>query len=393
MRRIRVMVVDDSPATRELVIEALATDPRLEFVAQAANGAIALQRIPLHKPDVITLDVDMPVMNGLTFLRTLERRADPAVQPRVIMFSSYTIDGARVTLEALDAGAADYVTKPAGTVDRAGAVEAVRAELLPRIRALCENGPDTVEPPAKARPGSASAPTDRYQQAREAADHAAASAAAAGAHTRAESPQAPNSPVARTGPERAVQLVVMAASTGGPPALMRVLQQLPATFPVPIAIVQHMPPLFTEAFAQRLDAACALEVREAKHAESMRKGQVRIAPGGRHMEVTHRMTHRIELHDGPMENSVRPSADVLFRSAARSHGGSLLAVVLTGMGHDGLAGARAVREAGGTVIVQDRKTCTVWGMPRAIEEDGLADLVLPLDAIAAELLKRVQTGR
>ncbi len=388
------MVVDDSPATRELVIEALATDPRLEFVAQAANGAIALQRIPLHKPDVITLDVDMPVMNGLSFLRNLERRADPAVLPRVIMFSSYTIEGARVTLEALEAGAADFVTKPAGTMDRAAALKAVRAELLTRIHELYDSGPDVELPPAAPRrPGAGRTPAkdDRYEQARLAADAAAAAAGHAAARSRDVPP--PPAPPVRTGPSRSIQLVVMAASTGGPPALMRVLQQLPKEFPVPIAIVQHMPPLFTEAFAQRLDGACALDVREAQHTDTMTRGQVRIAPGGRHMEVTNRMTHRIELHDGPMENSVRPSADVLFRSAAKSHGASVLAVVLTGMGHDGLAGARVVREAGGMVIVQDRKSCTVWGMPRAIEEDGLADMVLPLDAIAAELQKRVQVGR
>jgi two-component system chemotaxis response regulator CheB len=190
-----------------------------------------------------------------------------------------------------------------------------------------------------------------------------------------------------------VQLVVIAASTGGPPALMRLLPRLPGDFPAPIAIVQHMPPLFTQAFAQRLDEACALTVCEAVHAGTMAKGQVHIAPGGKHLEVTNRMTHRVELNDGPMVNSVRPSADVLFRSAARSHGAGVLAVVLTGMGHDGLEGARAVREAGGTVIVQDRTSCTVWGMPRAIEEDGLADLVLPLDAIADELIERARTGR
>lgn len=385
MSRTRVMLVDDSPAIRQVIADALADEPTLEVVAQAANGAIALQRLAMYHPDLIALDVDMPVMNGLVFLRELQRQANP---PHVIMFSSYTLEGARVTLEALAAGAADFVTKPAGAVDRSTALQQVKDELIPRIRAIMSgippaphdepSGPLVAEPPPqlsrsaleRARARDAAAPGNRQPA------HPARSRAG---RARAEIPT--------------VQIVAIAASTGGPPAVQRVLDGLPADFPVPIVVVQHMPALFTGPFAERLDASCALEVREAVAGERLQRGQVRVAPGDFHMEVTNRVTHRVELHQAPLVNGVRPSADLLLHSLARTHGAGVLAVVLTGMGHDALSGCEAVRTAGGQVLVQDRGTCVVWGMPRAVEEAGLADDVLPLGGIAPAIVERVRVGR
>ncbi|MEQ1832238.1 MAG: chemotaxis response regulator protein-glutamate methylesterase [Candidatus Eisenbacteria bacterium] len=385
MSRTRVMLVDDSPAVRQIVAEAIAGEPSLELVAQAGNGAIALQRLAMYRPDLIALDVDMPVMNGLVFLRELQRHAS---RPHVIMFSSYTREGARVTLEALDAGAADFVTKPAGTLGRAAALQQVRDELLPRIRAIMSGvppaphdapaGPIVAEPP----PMLSRSALERARARDQAAPENRQPAHPTGSRSQRPRTEAPT-----------VQVVAIAASTGGPPAVKQVLDALPADFPVPVVIVQHMPALFTGPFAERLDATCALEVREAQAGERLVRGQVRVAPGDFHMEITNRMTHRVELHQSPLVNGVRPSADILLHSLARNHGTGVLAVVLTGMGHDALSGCEAVHAAGGQVLVQDRRTSVVWGMPRAIEEAGLADDVLPLGGIAQAIVERVQVGR
>lgn len=357
MEPIRVLIVDDSAPIRILLDEALSPDPAIDVVGSAANGELALLALRSQRPDVIILDLEMPVMDGMAFLAEVRRRA-----PRlpVIVFSSFSSHGAEVTLKALWAGASDYVTKPrAPGVEQARA--AVAAALLPRIKAIVgrereRSGP----PPRRARPS-------------------------------AITPQEP------AAPDRArsrARVVAIAASTGGPRALAVLLRQLPGDLPVPVLVVQHMPPMFTGYLAHGLSSQSALRISEAYPGARFEPGQVWIAPGDRHLVV--RSAGRgleLALHQGPHENGCRPSADPLFRSVAETFGRSALAVVLTGMGQDGTLGARAIRDAGGSVFVQDEASSVIWGMPGSVVKAGLADRVLPLDAIAAEIVALCDRGR
>ncbi len=342
MRPIRVLVVDDSTVVRRLVSGVLAAEADIEVVGSASSGEAALARLPQLSPDVVTLDVDM---EGLSGLETLKRiRADWPRLP-VIMFSALTQRGAATTIDALLLGASDYVTKPTGAGSPDEAMACVRDQLLPRIRELV-----------------------RHVRAREAP------------------------PTCRPRAGARVEVVVIGVSTGGPNALMQVLPELPADLRAPVLIVQHMPPLFTRMLAQGLTAKCRLAVAEAEDGEAVLAGRVLLAPGGRHLEVARdagASAPRARLHDGPPENSCRPSADVLFRSAVRAYGAGVLAVVLTGMGQDGLRGAEAVREAGGATLAQDEASSVVWGMPGFVVRAGLADAVLPIERVAAEIVARV----
>ena len=353
---IRVLVVDDSVVVRRLVARVLEEEPDIEVVGAAANGRIALAKLTQLGVDVVTLDIEMPEMDGLATLAELRPR-----WPRlpVIMFSTLTERGAQATLEALSLGASDYVTKPTGLHNPAEALAAVKAELLPRIRAL----------------------------------HGRAAAAAA-AISRPAPPAAPAvKPVARPANAR-IDLVAIGVSTGGPNALADLLPALPADFPVPVVVVQHMPPVFTRMLANRLDGRCAVPVIEAEGGEVLAPGRVHIAAGGRHLALVRQGTSVMtRANDDPPENSCRPAVDVLFRSVANLYGTSALAVVLTGMGQDGLRGAEAIRVAGGQVLAQDEASSVVWGMPGFVARAGLADAVLPLHALAAEIGRRVAAGR
>ena len=341
MRPVRVLVVDDSVVSRMIVSEAVSSDPDLEVAGTAGDGQAALDRVAELRPDIVVLDVEMPVLDGLEALKAL--RARDRKLP-VVMLSSLTSKGASTTVDALTYGASDYVTKPS-TGSRAESVAALQRELLPKLKALAARG-------SGPRPAPALLPRTR------------------------------------TGP---VDAVVIGISTGGPNALAAMLPDLPADLGVPVLVVQHMPPLFTAMLAQRLDNLSALPVREAQGAEDVSAGGVWIAPGGRHLVVErHDGPPRLSLLDTPPENSCRPAVDVLFRSAARAYGPRLLAVVMTGMGQDGYAGSRVVREAAGRVLAQDEETSVVWGMPRYIAESGLADAVLPLDRIAGEITRLVR---
>ncbi|HLK10309.1 MAG TPA: chemotaxis response regulator protein-glutamate methylesterase [Candidatus Binatia bacterium] len=352
MRRIRVLIVDDAVVARRVVTEALASDAAIEVVGTAPNGRVALARLAELHPDLVILDVEMPELDGLATLVEL-RRAHPRLP--VVMFSSLTERGAAATLEALARGATDYVTKPPAAGGVSAALARVREELIPKIRALCAAAAERPAAPA-ARPGLPRP-------------------AAAGA-------------------DRRVEVLAIGASTGGPNALAAVLPQLPPTFPVPIVVVQHMPPLFTRLLAERLDAKSAMRVREAAPGELLAAGCVEVAPGGYHMEVVReRAGVRIRTHEGPPENSCRPSVDVLLRSVAEVYGRHALAVVLTGMGRDGLQGCLRVAAAGGQILVQDEATSVVWGMPGAVAGAGLADRVLPLGEIAHEIVRRILVNR
>jgi two-component system, chemotaxis family, protein-glutamate methylesterase/glutaminase len=352
MGRPRVLVVDDSVVARRLVSKAITADDAVEVVGAAADGRVAVAQIERLHPDVVTLDLDMPVMDGLETVEAIRERWPHLA---VIMVSTYTVRGAQVTLDALALGANDYVVKPSGSASPTEAMTRLRDELVPRILALCPH------------------PTAGRQT-----EHRAAEAIA----------------TAPTGPEARIDAVAIAVSTGGPTALGTLLATLPANLPVPVLIVQHMPPVFTRVLAERLDRTCAIHVLEAADGHAVEPGTVRIAPGDRHMVVERTDAGvRVRTTTAPRENSCRPSADPLFRSLADTYGAHTLGVVMTGMGSDGLRGARRIVEAGGRVIVQDEATSVVWGMPGFVAREGLADAVVPLDDLPGAIGARLRTGR
>ncbi|MBA4016991.1 MAG: chemotaxis response regulator protein-glutamate methylesterase [Pirellula sp.] len=354
MNKIRILIVDDSVVIRRLLTDILSQEPGIEVAGIAPNGRIALAKLPQINPDLVTLDVEMPELDGLETLREL-RKTYPKLP--VIMFSTLTARGAAETLDALALGASDYVAKPANVGSVAAGIQSVREQLLPKIRALC--APRVAVPKLPA---------------------------AASGVARPLKPSA-------TGP-RCFEVAVIGSSTGGPQALSKLLTALPADFPVPIVVVQHMPPLFTQHLANRLNQECALRVSEAQVGDRLEPGRVLIAPGDFHVELVRRGTEvRVALNQAPPENSCRPAVDVLFRSAASIYGANSLGVVLTGMGQDGLRGSEAIVQSGGAVIAQDQATSVVWGMPRAVAEAGIAHAVLPLTNIAQELLKLTAVSR
>jgi two-component system chemotaxis response regulator CheB len=360
MRKIRVLVVDDAVVVRRIVTDVLSADPDIEVVGTAANGRLALAKLPQLAPDLITLDIEMPELDGLETLVEIRKN-----YPRlpVIMFSTLTERGAVATLEALACGATDYLTKPANAGSVTVAQERIRTELIPKIRALAGR---SVRPPSSVLGG---APASRIVGG------------------------TPSLPPQRTLPVRA-ELLVIGVSTGGPNALAEVLQALPAEFPVPIAIVQHMPPVFTRFLAVRLSSLSKIVVREGEEGGLLEPGVAWLAPGNYHMLLRRQGNQvRLSLNQDAPENSCRPAVDPLFRSAAALYGSHALGLVLTGMGHDGLRGAEEIRRAGGRVLVQDEGSSVVWGMPGAIAAAGLADAVLPLTALGAELVQRTAEGR
>jgi two-component system, chemotaxis family, protein-glutamate methylesterase/glutaminase len=348
--RIRVLVVDDSVVIRRLVAHALEEDPAIQVVGAASNGAIGLQRIPQLNPDVLTLDIEMPEMDGLAMLRRV-RSEYPHL--RVIMFSTLTERGAAVTLEALTLGADDYVAKASneGSLDRSMA--RLRQELVPKIKQFFHAAaPCAVLRPARPAPTLGKAP----------------GAAPAGKRPRPK-------------------LVAIGVSTGGPTALAEILPELPAEFPLPILVVQHMPPLFTRLLAERLNATCRLPVAEAGQGEPVAAGKILIAPGNFHMGVTAvAQGTRICLDQTPPQNSCRPAVDALFASVGSVYGGAVIAVILTGMGQDGLHGVEILKAQGAAIIAQDEASSVVWGMPGAVVNAGLADTVLPLNQVVPQIL-------
>jgi len=364
-RPIGVLICDDSATIRRILATTLAAAPGVQVAGTAADGRACLEALataPL--PDVVLLDVEMPVMDGLEALREI-RRLHPRLP--VVMFSSLTERGTRATVDALVAGADDYVAKPVG-LDPDEVAARIRGELLSRIR--------TVTSRPNVRPA---APPGAGPRRVSAGDKPAMPAAAATVR-----------PARDQGPRAAVAGVVIGVSTGGPSALAEVLPAFVPHVRVPVLIVQHMPPAFTSRLAERLSATCGRSVREAVEGMPVDPATVLLAPGGRHMELAGSAgAPRIRLTDDPPENACRPAVDVLFRSAVRLWGAGTLAVVLTGMGRDGLAGARAIHAAGGSVLVQDEFTSVVWGMPGEIARAGLADAVLPLGSMGVEISLRL----
>ncbi len=365
MPKLRVLIVDDSVVIRRLVSDIITADPDLEVAGVAANGRIALDRIPQVNPDIITLDVEMPEMDGLETLKEL-RKTYPRLP--VIMFSTMTERGGVTTLDALSLGASDYVTKPAN-VGRVGeGIARVRDDLIPKIKALCGRATKAVAKPACLAAGRPAMP--------------AVARSALLPKPRAHLPGA------------RVEIVAIGTSTGGPNALADLLPELPGDFPVPVVIVQHMPPIFTKLLADRLAARIPLEIAEGNAGDRIRPGKIWIAPGDYHMGLE-KSAHgaRVKLNQEPPENSCRPAVDALFRSVVQIYGAGTLGVILTGMGQDGLRGCEYIREAGGQVLIQDEASSVVWGMPGFVARAGLADKELPLNQIAGEIVRRVWQGR
>ncbi len=341
-KKVRVLVVDDSALMRKLIPQMLDADPAIEVVGTAMDGTFCLKKIEELHPDVVTLDLQMPGMNGIDTLKEIMRRSPLPV----IVVSSHSTDGASVTFKALGLGAFDFVTKPR---DATTHMAESTAELIAKIKAAAEC--------KVVRPGKM-----------------------VGAPARTEKISTGKNAPPPT------KMVAIGISTGGPQALEFLLAQLPPDFPGTIAVVQHMPEGFTDMFARRLDEVCSLRVKEAQSGDVLQAGRVLICPGSRHMKVK-RMTMGdiVVLNDDTRVNGHRPSVDVLFQSVAEEFGSQAVAALMTGMGDDGAEGLGAVKKAGGMTIAQSEESCVVFGMPKAAIERGYATRVIALDVLAATL--------
>ena len=374
---VKVLVVDDSGFFRRRVSEILASDKTIQVVGTATNGREAIDQAIALKPDVITMDYEMPMMDGITAVRHIMQRCPTPV----LMFSSLTHEGARVTLDALDAGAVDFLPKNFEDISRNP--EKVKQLLCEKVHILARsNRRSTLAPAPAAHPAPVGA-----SSAREAVARPAIAQRTAAAPTRTPAPRptadshAPaNSPAPR---RKSYKLVAIGTSTGGPVALQRVLTKLPASFPTPIVLIQHMPAAFTKAFAERLDKLCNIAVKEAEDGDVLRPGLALLAPGGKQMMVDARGT--VKILPGDERLNYKPCVDITFGSAAKSYGDKVLAVVLTGMGADGREGARLLKQGGSQIWAQDEASCVIYGMPMAIVKAELADAIYSLDDIGRHL--------
>lgn len=368
MSRIRVLVVDDSVVVRRLVTDALSSDPAIEVVGVAANGQIALSKVEQLAPDIVTMDIEMPELDGIGAVRALRRAGH---RMPIIMFSTLTERGAVATLDALAAGATDYVTKPANVGSVQQSLAQVAGELIPRMKAFVPHAAGRPSVPSPGAPPAGRTPA------------------------RAAAPAAPRQVTLRPRPSGGgrPRAVIIGSSTGGPEALSKVLSGLTAPLPVPVVVVQHMPPVFTRQLAARLDRLGPSRVIEVAGGEEIVPGTVYIAQGDYHLELQRSASGaRIHLQQQPPVNFCRPAVDVMFRSAVDVFGGELLAVVLTGMGADGRTGCERVVAAGGTVLVQDEPSSVVWGMPGSVATAGFAHAVLPIAEVAPAIARAVTTA-
>ena len=357
---VKVLVVDDSGFFRRRVSEILSADPNIKVVGTATNGREAIEQALSLKPDVITMDYEMPMMDGITAVRNIMQKCPTPV----LMFSSLTHEGARVTLDALDAGATDFLPKNFEDISRNP--EKVRQLLCEKVHDMARSKRAFSAPVAAPGPVPAASVTPR---------------APAPAAPQRAAPAAPSAAPKR----KAYKLVAIGTSTGGPVALQRVLTQLPANFPAPIILIQHMPAAFTNAFAERLDKLCRISVKEAVDGDQLRPGLALLAPGGKQMMVDPRGVVRILPGDERL--NYKPCVDITFGSASKSFGDKVLAVVLTGMGADGREGARLLKTSGSQVWAQDEASCVIYGMPMAIVKSNVTVAVYSLDDIGRHLVE------
>jgi two-component system chemotaxis response regulator CheB len=344
---IRVLIVDDSVVIRSLVAKALEQDPAFQVVGIAPNGVIALAKIPLLSPDVLTLDIEMPEMGGL---ETLHRVKSGFPHIRVVLFSPLSQRGAEQTFDALGLGADDYVTRAAPVGSHETSLQRMRHELAPKIKQFF---PERVDAPAP-KPDLGALPT---------------------------------TPTPR---KRSVDIIAIAVSTGGPNALAEILPEFPAGLRCPIVITQHNPTMFTRLLAERLSSRSQLLIEEARDGMAIEAGKAFVAPGDYHLALRSEGGRVVaKLNQDPPENSCRPAADVMFRSVSQIYGPRALAVILTGMGKDGLRGIEQMKQAGSPVIAQDRASSVVWSMPGYVVASGLADAVVPIDRVVSEVMKFV----
>jgi len=382
---VKVLVVDDSGFFRRRVSEILASDSTIQVIGTATNGREAIDQAIALKPDVITMDYEMPMMDGITAVRHIMQRCPTPV----LMFSSLTHEGARVTLDALDAGATDFLPKNFEDISRNP--EKVKQMLCEKIHTLARSNrrssfaapaPAPAAPAPAGRPAPAS-PLGARPAARDSAPRSTTPAAASALRSPAPRPDAPAQQLSPPPKRKSYKLVAIGTSTGGPVALQRVLTQLPAHFPAPIVLIQHMPAAFTKAFAERLDKLCRIQVKEAEDGDVLRPGLALLAPGGKQMMVDARGT--VKILPGDERLNYKPCVDITFGSAAKSYGDKVLAVVLTGMGADGREGARLLKQGGSQVWAQDEASCVIYGMPMAIVKASLADAIYSLDDIGRHL--------
>ena len=359
---VKVLVVDDSGFFRRRVSEILSSDSNIQVIGTASNGREAIDQALALKPDVITMDYEMPMMDGITAVRQIMQRCPTPV----LMFSSLTHEGARVTLDALDAGAVDFLPKNFEDISR---------------------NPDKVKQLLCEKVHTISRSNRRFSStvaASSATSHAVRPVGTTSGITSHARPSAPAHTAPASAPRRkSYRLVAIGTSTGGPVALQRVLTQLPGDFPAPIVLIQHMPAAFTKAFAERLDKLCKIRVKEAEDGDLLRPGLALLAPGGKQMMVDGRGAVRILPGDERL--NYRPCVDVTFGSAAKAFGDKVLAVVLTGMGADGREGARMLKQSGSQVWAQDEASCVIYGMPMAVVKANLSDAVYGLDDIGRHL--------
>ncbi len=353
---IRVMIVDDSALARKIAGDILNAQPDIEVVATAARADFALGKLDREKPDVITMDMEMPGMNGVDAIREImNRRPTP-----IVVLSAYAKAGAELTLAALEAGAVDFVLKPSASLY--GGLDEVAHHLVETVRGAggAPAGMAVVREPVRARPRSTGAPERRDS---------------------------------RQSTSGRFEIVAIGTSTGGPVALKEVLSSIPKDFPLPIVVVQHMPPVFTRAFAERLNSSCPVAVKEAEEHDELVAGRVLIAPGDYHM-IVDRATGvaRVHLHQREQVSGHRPSVDVLMHSVAREYGSRALAVIMTGMGRDGADGLHELHRRGGEVVAQDESTSVIYGMNREVIARGDADRVIPLERIADAIMQRAASA-
>ncbi|KAA0876631.1 protein-glutamate methylesterase/protein-glutamine glutaminase [Nitrincola tapanii] len=376
---VKVLIVDDSSFFRNRIEDALKSDPRIQILGTAVNGKEAVEKARLLKPDLITMDVEMPQMNGIEAVRQIMREAPT----NVLMLSSLTHEGVRVTLQALEAGAADYLPKDIRAwMDRSSQL---RKDLIDRVVALGSSKRSFTRSVFDSRPIPASTGSMHVFK----PDAVTAPVSATPSTLAARSSSASMS---KSGSARAkfpdCRVVVIGASTGGPAALQRVLCALPASFPYPILLVQHMPGTFTKVFAERLNQQAAIQVREAVDGDRLQPGVALLCPGGFQMILDPRQADRVRIMAGDERLIYKPSVDVTYASAAKTYQSKVLAIILTGMGADGCDGARLLKQSGASIWAQSKETCTIYGMPQAVVNAGLADAVLDLDDIADLLATR-----